>query len=424
MCHLPELYVNQILEENKKLKEENRLLKERLDFLEKKLGDIEKERLPFFKPSSHRRHKKPGQKQGHEGTSRHIPAEIHEEAVLEARQCPHCSTELGEPVETYTRYVEDIEPAKPRNKRYTVCRYWCTNCKKLVHKKVPDAMPHSRFGIRLMLWADFQRHAMNMPFGKICKELEMYFGIVATEASLYNGVKRLAGIFGKEYGAIRALMREIKHVYFDDTGWRVNGKNEYLWDFINHIASLYVIARTRSGKIPKQILGRDYEGIAVSDFYPSFDKLPFRQQKCWLHILRKTRDNDSPEVKSMHRRLKRLLKDAKNGDDKDRLLKRLDAITCKRYRTRICRKAAKLLGRHRDNMFRFIDGAVECHNNNAERGLRNMVIMRKVTGGSRSWNGAEVLAVNKTIIETWGKQGKDFFEYGMEYVQRELGLTS
>jgi len=396
----------------------------KIESLEKRFGDLEKERLPFYKPDANRRHRKPGQKNGHEGTSRHVPSEIHEEKELKADMCPCCGAGLGETVDSYERYVEDIEPARPRNRKYTVHRYWCRRCRKLVHRKVPDAVPNSRFGIRLMLWVDFQRHAINMPFSKIRHELEYHFGIKATEASLCNGVARLAGVFGNEYKSIMALMREANCNYFDDTGWRVNGRNSYLWDFINDVASLYVIARTRGGRVPKRILGKHYNGVAVSDFYPSFDNLPFRQQKCWLHILRKTRDNSNPEVRRMHRRLKRLLKDAKSGTDKERLLSRLDGMTAEGYRTRICRKAAKLLDKHRNSMFRFVDEGIDYHNNNAERGLRNMVIMRKVTGGSRSWKGVEALAINKTVIETWRKQGKDFFEHGMEYVQKELELTS
>jgi len=417
--------IRQLMEQQPELKFFIESLVKKIEQLEQKLGETEKEKLPFLKPNNRRRHSKPGRKEGHEGTSRHVPAEIHEEVELKAECCPHCNTGLGEPVESYTRYVEDIQPAKPSNRKYNVRRYWCTKCRKLVHRKVPDAIPHSRFGIKLMLWVDFQRHAMNMPFPKIRQELASHFGIEATEASLYNGVKRLARIFGKEYERIKVLMRLLCYVYFDDTGWRVNGKNAYLWDFINSIASLYIIARTRGGKIPKHVLGKNYDGIAVSDFYPSFDNLPFRQQKCWLHILRKTRDNCNLEVRRLHKRLKRLLRDAIGGLGEERLLGRLDEICSEGYRTRICRKVSKLLRKHRESMFRFVgEEGLDYHNNNSESGLRNVVIMRKVTGGSRSWEGAEVLAINKSVIESWRKQGKDFFEYGMEYVQKELGLTS
>src|SRR3990172_2496014 len=140
----------------------------KIERLEKRFGDLEKERLPFYKPDANR-----------------------------------------------------------RNRKYTVHRYWCRRCRKLVHRKVPDAVPNSRFGIRLMLWVDFQRHAINMPFSKIRHELEYHFGINSTEASLCNGVARLAGVFGNEYKSIMALMREANCNYFDDTGWRVNGRDSH-----------------------------------------------------------------------------------------------------------------------------------------------------------------------------------------------------
>lgn len=33
-------------------------------------------------------------------------------------------------------------------------------------------------------------------------------------------------------------------------------------------------------------LGEDYGGVTCSDFYPSFGKLPYRQQKCLIHLLK------------------------------------------------------------------------------------------------------------------------------------------
>jgi len=50
------------------------------------------------------------------------------------------------------------------------------------------------------------------------------------------------------------------------------------------------------------------------------------------------------------------------------------------------------------------------HNNNAEKALRNQVVMRKIFGGSRSLNGAQTYAVSTSVIETQPKENPNFFK--------------
>ncbi len=48
-------------------------------------------------------------------------------------------------------------------------------------------------------------------------------------------------------------------------------------------------------------------------------------------------------------------------------------------------------------------------NNHAERMIRPMVIIRKISGGSRSDRGAATHAVNMSVMQTLALKGKDFF---------------
>jgi len=57
---------------------------------------------------------------------------------------------------------------------------------------------------------------------------------------------------------------------------------------------------------------------------------------------------------------------------------------------------------------------VEATNNIAERAIRPAVVMRKISGGSRSERGARTFETNMSVIQTWKMQDKDFFEEGMK----------
>ena len=64
------------------------------------------------------------------------------------------------------------------------------------------------------------------------------------------------------------------------------------------------------------------------------------------------------------------------------------------------------LVQHKDRLVTFLkypDARPE--NNEAERVIRGMVDLRKITGGSKSEIGAKATDINMSIIETWLKQG-------------------
>ncbi len=56
---------------------------------------------------------------------------------------------------------------------------------------------------------------------------------------------------------------------------------------------------------------------------------------------------------------------------------------------------------------------VPADNNAAERALRPAVVTRKTSFGSRSKHGAQAFARLLSLIMSWEKQGKDFFEEGL-----------
>jgi transposase len=52
----------------------------------------------------------------------------------------------------------------------------------------------------------------------------------------------------------------------DETSWRVNGQNHWLWVFTNKDTALYQIDKSRGSKVVRDILGERYRGVLISDF--------------------------------------------------------------------------------------------------------------------------------------------------------------
>lgn len=72
--------------------------------------------------------------------------------------------------------------------------------------------------------------------------------------------------------------------------------------------------------------------------------------------------------------------------------------------------------------FLAIDG-VKYHNNDAERAIRPCVVIRKITYGNKSEDGARALARLMSIRETCVKRAQNFYDYALEYMNA-YGRTS
>ncbi len=395
-------------------------LTKRIEQLENQLKEI---RSYIWKPKIQTINpKKIGPPENHKPNNRPIPEQIHEKKELSLSNCPDCKSLLSNSVRTRKRYVEDIRPPELLNTEYTIPYYWCVQCEKQVSPKPVDVIPKCRLGMRLMLFVSFLRYGIHIPYNKITTLLEQCFGIVVSEGYLVDSITKFADYIGSEFGQIKSEIRNAAVVYNDTTGWRINGSNKVLWDFISKRHALLIIRDTKAQGIIYQTLGKDFKGISINDCARENQNLGWRQQKCWAHVLRRSRKLESEEGKHLHAMLKALHNLANNKPMRvAELLGALDSMCSKQYTDLKCVKLANWLKMYRDQWFTFVENkGVDSTNNEAERGLRPSVVMRKITGGNRAPKGAHNHEVIMSVMETWKKQDKDFFDEGLKTLQSNL----
>lgn len=444
--------IKQLRKRIAKLEKENA----RIPILEKKIVDLEKfikehmkicplaeqnkDPPSFIKPDNNHRHKKPGQKKGHEGYSRHVPERIDEVEKLVFKECPECGGHnLSKVQEVRERYVTDIpEPQEPINTKYIIPRKYCRDCKKLVEPPVLDALPNARFGLRLMLLVLLLKIAMAMPVEKICELLENQYELSLSSGEIIHMLKQLAREFGPYYKELKEKIRKAKVRYIDETGRRIAGKNHWIWAFITKEVALYAVRKGRGHKVPLQVLGKDCEGVNVSDrlnaYYVLAKKTNCVMQVCWFHLFRESKKlaKSFEEGKLIHRRLKSIFNKANSldhkGTDEDvkKLLKRIDNIRDKlreeKCRSITCSKFIRhLCTRDRESLFRFVtDPDVEATSNRVERALRHDVVIRKISGGNRSKVGARVHECLLSVVQTYRLQNKNILTDGCSFLREQL----
>lgn len=227
------------------------------------------------------------------------------------------------------------------------------------------------------------------------------------------------------YDQLQLLMRASAVVHADETGWRVDGKNGYLWTLTNEQGTLYHVDKSRSGKVIAELLGEAFGGTLVSDFYAVYDQFDCPQQKCVVHLLRELRDvvTEQPEL-ATHA----FFRDCKSVvQSMLRLKKERGKISARRYHARVkgletrianlgqktwnqpeADRLAARLRKYGTRLTTFLHNPkVDGTNNAAERALRPPVVMRKITGGNRSDEGAKAWAILASVMRTAQQQGRD-----------------
>jgi transposase-like protein len=225
--------------------------------------------------------------------------------------------------------------------------------------------------------------------------------------------------YGNYYDGLVIRMKKAISKHIDETSWRTNGLNHWLWIFINKEIALYVIQRQRSSDVPIEVLGNQKDKFITTDRHSAYnvlvEKTECLQQVCWTHLIRNSKElaEDYEEAKYIHKRMKYIYRKAKEGKtSKEKLLSWIDLIGSRGYTSKnVFRFVKSICRNHREDLFRFVDNPnVESTNNLAERGLRHAVVMRKVSGGSKSKKGADTTAQLLTVSQTVKMQEGNFID--------------
>jgi len=423
--------VNLLREELREVKAENKYLKETIkailqEFEEFKKVLKEKSKPDFIKEDVKEEPKQSGQKEGHVGYSRHVPERIDEIKEHKLDRCPNCGGIVSDTQEIRERVITDIPEIRTKNTKHRIHRCYCGNCDKIVEPIIYDALPNSRFGLRLMILILILKLDCRIPSKKITSVLDSVFGVKISDGEIYNILNQLSEAFGDYYKELEEKIRKALAKHIDETSWRINGKNNWLWIFINKEVALFVVRKRRSSKVPIEILGNQEGKCVISDRFSAYNELAkvsgCEQQICWAHLLRNSKDlaKHYKEAKYIHKRMKYIYKKAKEGEREENLLHWMDLISSRSYRSSEVYKFVKSICRyHRENLFRFVNNSeIESTNNPAERGLRHAVVIRKISNGSRSEDGAETTAKLLSVLQTVKLQTSNPYEGILNLLQK------
>jgi transposase len=381
---------------------------------------------PYAKPAGKGRAKAKGAKPGHPGRRRPTPTRIdrREEHTLSA--CPKCHGPVRPCRSSRTRVVEDI-PADitPVVTEHTIQRYWCPQCRDTVESVVPDALPGSSIGLRVVVLSAWLHYLLGTTLAQIVDVFNFHLQFQLSPGGLVSMGQRLREVLLAWYLEIQTQALQSAVLHADETGWRVDGKTSWLWCFATNDLTYYMIDRSRGSPALKKFFKNEFAGVLVTDFWAAYNAVVCaRKQKCLPHLLRdikRTQHYHKPggDWPAFSKQLKRLIRDSLRlskrrkelsaeafASRRNRLERRLHDLLAQPWEDRHARRLVKRLRRHASELFTSLDHPeVPSDNNHGERQIRPAVIARKNSYANGSEDGAETQAVLMSVFRTLKQRG-------------------
>jgi transposase len=454
-------YEYQLEELNKELTQERRLRKEaqlRTQQVQAQLHALHRRQFKGRSlragpapdcPSDQR--KKRGAPVGHPPWQRAKPRRIDQIVTIAApRSCPHCHNSQLTPLAALHQHVQEDIVLEPRTRitRFDHHQAHCARCAKNLWLPGPGEMPGAYIGPATKATATYLRYELNVSERKISQFFKTFFGMKFVPASAY-GFERQAVRRGLPlYEDLREKIRALSVVHADETSWRNDGDNYWVWYAGDEQLAYFQLDPHRSAEAAQSVFGQRFAGTIVADAFASYKGVhPKDWQSCLSHIKTKAKQLDQelallegaaadPKARRFcqsvqgfvhdacqaHRQLRSKRWSAKRAKNKARLLRgqlrRLSGAPLRHPKAEAFRK--RLLGPEQKHFFTcFRRPGVPPTNNQAERSLRPVVIMRKVVHGTRSAKGLENHSVLRSLFETARRQGKQPHQFFLQLFTKD-----
>ena len=206
--------------------------------------------------------------------------------------CPDCGTHRTGGWVQRTREVIEL-PVVPVQVTEHVCiARTCPACRR---RCIPPAqldgvaLGRQRLGVNVLSRIATLREEGRLPIRSIQWYLCTVHQLRLSVGAIVSAIHQTAQQAQPAVAAILDRIRASPVVHADETGWRQNGNNGYVWTFSTP-TERYFLRRGRGKAVVDEALGESFSGVLVSDFYAAYHHYDGPKQRCWAHLLRDIHD--------------------------------------------------------------------------------------------------------------------------------------
>ena len=337
--------------------------------------------------------------------------------------CRRCENQKLQPSKRISkRVIIDLVLTK-NGIRKTITQYvgvqgYCPKCYRYsIPLEMTTFYKTKLYGHGFKAWIVYYRVALRLSYGSIAEILAEQFNERTINSSIPNFINDLACYYKPTETIIMQRLLESPFIHADETPISIQGNQQYVWVFTDGKHVIFKLSETRETDIVHKFLS-NYTGILISDFYPGYDSMECKQQKCWVHLIRDLNDDlwaapFDTEFELFVLAVRNLIIPIMEAVQKYGLKKRnlnkfrkqvdkfySNLIIEKRYRSELVLKYQKRFIRYRENLFTFLEyDGIPWHNNSAETAIRHLAIQRKISGTffeSRTRDYLRLLGIRQT----------------------------
>lgn len=360
-----------------------------------------------------------------------LPIDYHKD-LCEVEQCT-CGSHKFRTIRTYRKVVQGIVFAR-NNVAWHGKTKQCVACGKTYKSTLPENLKGISFDPMLASFISYLKFACRMTYPLILRMLGG-FGIKISNGEINTMLLRNGD---KLQGAVAHLktvgFAKSSHLQSDATGTKRREKktgiiqNQYAQVISNRFLSLFSITRYYNTQTLNLLLGKvgRNKPFVGDDGSPNNGCSCRNKQVCWVHEIRhykKLFPFFNPHQKLQEQILSEWgtfyhLAKLYGSDPPETATKKarkeieelFGQITSQTTEYDDLNRQLALSRRKKDRLLLFLDYPyLPIHNNQCEQDLRQFVIIRKISGETKSVRGDRSIARHLSVIQTAQKQGLDIF---------------
>jgi transposase len=385
---------------------------------------------PSKKPSGRQRGGQPGQAPTNPGW---IPLEELSEPPIVCRPeiCAHCHAPLadtaGMPV---CHQVIELPAIVPEIREYQRHLLTCAQCAQTTWGQLPEGVPEGGYGPRLEAFIALCTGCYHLSKRQVEELLNTTCNIPICLGTICNSEQRVSAALAEPVEKAKKHLQQADSVHADETSWPQQPDKGWLWAGLSGYLAVFSIRDRRDLESAQALLGSEFAGVLISDRYGAYNWVQ-KRQLCWAHLRRDwqafiDRGGSSRRIGQRLRQrtddLFHLWHRVRDGTLSRHMFKfhmidirhEVGALlrqgsTCAHSRTAgTCLDILK----HESALWTFVyQEGVEPTNNAVERVLRQAVLWRKKSSGTRSPNGSRYVERMLTAVATCRLQGRNVLEY-------------
>lgn len=374
---------------------------------------------------------KRGGQRGHPGHSKLLPKAKKIICLPTVAECPeHKGESLRESKRISECTIVDLIFVKSGIKK-TIIKY--RGKKSFCHKCNQNYYPpelktnYFAYGHGFQSWVVYSRLFLRLPYRVITQTLEDQFGEKISQSSISNFLRYFSEYYAETEQLLTKKILESPFIHADETPINIQGVEQYVWVFSDGRHVIFRLTPTREAEVVHKFLN-DYSGTLISDFYPGYDSVKCKQQKCWVHLIRDMNDDlwKSPfdsEFEGFIVKVRNLivpiLKTVEEHGLKKKKLSKFNADVSqfyeetikKNYKSELTLKYQKRFLRYEESLFTFLEeNNIPWNNNAGERAIRHLAVQRKISGSFFESLAPKYLML-LGIMQTCRFQGKSLLKF-------------